>query len=81
MRTRQTDSTETQANIFQAYFNTSERYPGIINGAFFWSNSITTDRLWAIHWLHRHNFAIRWKLAEEVVRAEYAKRAQAGTIR
>ncbi len=28
------DGEETQANIFRAFFNTSKRYPGIINGAF-----------------------------------------------
>ena len=72
------DGEETQANIFQAYFNTAERYPGIINGAFFWGNHIATDEMWAIRRLHRRNFAIRGKLAEEVVRAEYARRAQTG---
>ena len=71
------DGEETQANIFQAFFNTSERYPGIINGAFFWDNAIATERLWAIHWLHRRSFAIRGKLAEAVVREHYGRLASA----
>ena len=70
------DGEETQANLFQAYFNTSERYPGIVNGAFFWDNWIATDALWAEWWVGRRNFSLRGKLAEEVVRAEYAIRAQ-----
>ena len=75
------DGEETQANIFQAYFNTSERYPGIVNGAFFWDNWITTDALWARWWAGRRSFGLRGKLAEEVVRAEYARRVQAGRMR
>ena len=72
------DGQETQANLFQAYFNTTELYPGLVNGAFFWDNCITTEELWKIHWLnlHRRNFSVRGKLAEAVVRAEYARRAQ-----
>ena len=53
--------------IFQAYFNTTELYPGLVNGAFFWDNCITTEELWKIHWLnlHRRNFSVRGKLAED----------------
>ena len=75
------DGEETQANILEAYFNTSERYPGIMNGAFLWDNWITTEALWQEWWAGRRNFDIRGKLAEEVVRAEYARRAQAGQMR
>ena len=75
------DGEETQANIFQAFFNTSERYPGIVNDAFFWDNWITTEELWLKWWAGRRNFDIRGKLAEEVVRTEYARRAQAGRMR
>ena len=72
------DGEEAQANIFQAFFNTSDRYPGIVNGAFFWDNWITTEALWQEWWAGRRNFAIRGKLAEDVVRAEYARRAAEG---
>ena len=69
------DGEETQANIFQAFFNASERYPGIVNGAFFWDNWIATDAMWADHWLGRRSFAVRGKLAESVVRDAYARLA------
>ena len=41
------DGEETQANIFQAFFNASASYPGLVNGAFFWDNWIATDAMWA----------------------------------
>ena len=61
-----------QANIFEAYFNTSERYPGVMNGAFFWDNWMTTDALWAEFWAGARNTSLRGKLAEDVVRDAYA---------
>ena len=69
------DGEETQANIFQAYFNTTELYPGVAHGAFFWDNWITTEALWAGWGAVERNFAIRGKLAEAVVRDAYARRA------
>ena len=72
------DGEEAQANMFQAFFNTSERYPGIVNGAFFWDNWIRTEARWQEWWAGRRNFDIRGKLAEDVVRAEYARRAAEG---
>ena len=72
------DGEETQANIFEAYFNTTERYPGIVNGAFFWDNWMAAEAHWDDWWAGRRSFAIRGKLAEDVVRAEYARRAQTG---
>ena len=69
------DGEETQANIFEAFFNASERYPGIVNGAFFWDNWIATDAMWADHWLGRRSFAIRGKIAEAVVRDAYGRLA------
>ena len=69
------DGEETQANIFEAYFNTSERYPGVMNGAFCWDNWIATDALWQEWWAGRRNFSIRGKLAEGVVRDAYTRMA------
>lgn len=71
------DGEETQANIFEAFFETSARYPGLVNGAFFWDNWIATDAMWADYWLDRRSFAVRGKLAEAVVRAAYARLAGA----
>ena len=58
---------------FQAFFNGSDRYPGIVNGAFFWDNWIATDAMWAETWLGRRSFAIRGKLAEAIVRDAYTR--------
>ncbi len=69
------DGEETQANIFQAFFNASASYPGLVNGAFFWDNWIATDAMWAEFWLERRSFAVRGKLAEAVVRDAYARLA------
>ena len=71
------DGEETQANIFEAFFETSARYPGLVNGAFFWDNWIATDAMWADYWLGRRSFAVRGKLAEAVVGDAYARLAGA----
>ena len=71
------DGEETQANIFEAFFETSARYPGLVNGAFFWDNWIATDAMWADYWLDRRSFAVRGKLAEAVVSDAYARLAGA----
>ena len=71
------DGEETQANIFEAFFETTARYPGLVNGAFFWDNWIATDAMWADYWLDRRSFAVRGKLAEAVVRDAYARLAGA----
>ena len=69
------DGEETPANIFRAFFNASERSPGIVNGAFSWDNWIATAAIWADHRLGRRGFAVRGKLAEPVVRDTYARLA------
>lgn len=72
------DGEETQANIFQAFFNASASHPGLVNGAFFWDNWIATDEMWSEFWLGKRSFAVRRKLAEAVVRDAYARLANAG---
>lgn len=71
------DGEEAQANIFEAFFATSARYPSLVNGAFLWDNWIATDAMWAEYWLGRRSFAVRGKLAEGVVRDAYASLAGA----
>ena len=71
------DGEEVQANIFEAFFNASARYPGIVNGAFFWDNWIATDAMWAGYWRDRRSFALRGKIAEAVVRDAYGHLAAA----
>lgn len=74
------DGREQQANIFQALFNTMERYPGVLNGAFFWNNWIVSDAMWNEirrdgsyweHWAGERQFSFRGKPAEEIVRTAY----------
>ena len=65
------DGQETQANMFQALFNTMAQHPGVLNGVFFWDNWMASEEMWAEYWAHRRTFAIRDKLAEEVVRTAY----------
>ena len=67
------DGRETQANIFQALFDTMERFPGVVHGAFFWENLIASDALWARELEGRRHFEIRNKPAGEVVRAQYER--------
>ena len=71
------DGEETQANIFEAFFETTARYPGLVNGAFFWDTGSPRDAMWADRWLGRRSFAVRGKLAEAVVRDAYARLAGA----
>ena len=70
------DGRETQSNIFQAFFNTVERYPGVVNGAFFWNNWIASDAMWEENWANERQFSIRGRPAEAVVRAAYRSYAQ-----
>ena len=66
------DGRETQANIFQALFDTIDKYPGLLHGAFFWDNWIASDALWTEELLEdRRNFDVRNKPAGEVVRKAY----------
>ena len=68
------DGRETQANIFQALFDTMDKYPDVVRGAFFWDNWIASDALWAEEMLEdRRNFDIRNKPAGEIVRAQYER--------
>ena len=68
------DGRETQANMFQALFNTMSRHPGILNGAFFWDNWISSEEIWQDdgYWVGTRTFSLRGRLlAEEVVRTAY----------
>ena len=67
------DGRETQANIFQALFETMDRYPDVVLGAFFWDNWIASNEDWERHWTAERNYDIRDKPAGEVVRAQYER--------
>ena len=67
---------ETQANIYQGLINAMTNNPDVLNGVFYWDNWITSDELWREWWAGRRSFAIRGKLAEDVVRSAYASYAE-----
>lgn len=65
------DGQETQANVFEALFETMDRYAGSVYGAFFWDNWIADHETWSEHYAIHRTFSFRDKLAEDVVRAHY----------
>ena len=73
------DGEETQANIFKALFATMDEYPGVLHGAFFWDNWITSSREWQENWVGWRRHSFRGKLAEDVVRERYACWKDTGT--
>jgi glycosyl hydrolase family 113/type IX secretion system substrate protein len=74
------DGEETQSNIYQAFFNTKDQNPGIIEGAFLWGHDMSDDQEWANIWGTMHHFGVRQKLAEEVVRVHYNSLTALGSI-
>lgn len=65
------DGEETQANIYQGLINAMNDNPGLVNGAFFFDNWITTEELWNEWWVHHRSLSIKGKLAEDVIRTTY----------
>ena len=66
------DGQETQANTYQAFFNVNEQNSDLVSGAFLWGHDWGSDTDWAGSFGLLHGFAIRDKLAEDVVAAQYA---------
>ena len=44
------DGRETQANLYQGLLNAMDRYPGVVNGVFWWDNWMASDEYWATSW-------------------------------
>jgi len=66
------DGRETQANAYQALFNTIAQHPGVLNGVFLGGEWITTESIWEGFWAHTRGDALRNnELAAEVVRQTY----------
>ena len=65
------DGEETQANIYQGLINAMNDNPGLVNGAFFFDNWITTEELWNDTWAYHRSLSIKGKLAENVIRTTY----------
>ena len=66
------DGEETQANIIKALFETMGDYTGMVRGAFFWDNWISSDKDWRENHGTRRTYSFRMKPAEDVVRQQYA---------
>ena len=66
------DALETQTNMYQALLNTPEQFPGLVNGVFWWENSLSSEELWELTkgGMYR-TYDIRNKPIEESVRAVY----------
>lgn len=65
------DGRETQANMYQALLNTINKYPGVVNGVFWWDNWVSSDEMWEPFWLTHRFYPIRGKLSEDVLRSAY----------
>ena len=65
------DGQETQANIYQALLNTMEKYPGVLDGVFWWDNWIATDEFAEKFLADRRTYSIRGKSTEDIVRSSY----------
>ena len=65
------DGQETQANMFQALLNTMAKYPGVLDGIFWWGNLISSDEDWAAGPGGVRDHSFRGRLSEEVVRSTY----------
>ena len=63
------DGQDTQANIIEALFETMDEHPGVVYGAFFWDNWISSNDVWERISSTDRTYSFRGKLAEEVVRA------------
>ncbi|MFC1942433.1 hypothetical protein ACFLWU_04360 [Chloroflexota bacterium] len=66
------DGEEVQANIYAAFFNTMDRYPGLLSGAFLWDVMMDTEENYQAGFAKLRTMNIRGKLAEEVVQEHYA---------
>ena len=65
------DGEETQANIYEAFFNTMKRHPDLVDGAFLWGMQMASDETWNDNFRFLIDFSPRGKLAEDVVRKAY----------
>ena len=65
------DGRETQANVYEGLLGAMERYPGVVNGVFWWDNWIASDQRWREFWAGIRTHSVRDKPSEAVVRAAY----------
>lgn len=65
------DGHETQANMFQALLNAMAKYPGVLDGIFWWGNVIGSDADWAKGPGAVRDHSFRGRPSEEVVQSTY----------
>ena len=65
------DGEETQANIYQAFFEVNRSFSNLVNGAFLWGNQMASDIDWANSFGKLRTFSIRDKISENIVRQYY----------
>ena len=65
------DGRETQANVYEGLLGAMDRYPGVVNGVFWWDNWIASDERWREFWSNIRTHSLRDKPSEAVVRAAY----------
>ncbi|MFH1820873.1 MAG: hypothetical protein ABH852_00300 [Methanobacteriota archaeon] len=64
---------ETQANAYQALFNTMDRHPDVVRGAFLWDVNMATEQVYQQGFAKMRTFNIRGKISEDIVRGQYAQ--------
>lgn len=67
------DGEEAQSNAYAALFNTMDKYPGAVLGAFLWDVGMATGQEYRSGFYTMRTFNIRLKLAEDMVRAAYER--------
>ena len=65
------DGEETQANIYDAFFNIRTQNPDIVEGCFLWGHTLANDATWDVVFGKRIGFAVRQKLAQDIIRNHY----------
>ena len=66
------DGEELQANIHQVFFNTIDKNPGLVQGAYLWDTMMASESAYRESFGQLRGTNARGRLAEEVVRATYA---------
>jgi hypothetical protein len=65
------DGEETQKNIFEAFYDVRNEFPGIVSGTYLWDIGLASEEEWKYWFEPFRNFSIRGKAAEEPIRNAY----------
>ncbi|MFC1899913.1 hypothetical protein ACFLXP_06295 [Chloroflexota bacterium] len=67
------DGEETQTHCIGAFFNVMDRHSDVVTGSFIWGLQMATNAQYQQSFANMRTFNIRGKLAEDVVRLQYAE--------